>query len=96
MTEPAIEALTPVDAETSAWIGRHLRHESEDPECELAQVVGKKLKHEYKRLLASMLAGDHLCDWAWEGRIGVRDAYSFGWCVVREGKVLYSVCHSTS
>ena len=96
MSRPAVEPLEPVDAETSAWIERHLRRQIDDPHAELAQVVGKKLKHQYKRLLASMQPGDRLCDWEWQGKIGVRGAYSIGWCVVRDDKVLYSVRHSTS
>ena len=95
MIDDSCESLAPLDAEAAAWIGRHLRKQLPDPQSELATITGKTLKHEYKRLLRHMESGDHLCDWAWHGKSGARDAYSIGWCLVREGKVLYSICHSS-
>jgi len=94
--KPALEPLELLDAKGSAWVERHLRRQIEDPAAELSQITGKKLKHEFKRLLAHLAPGDHLCDWGWEGKIGPRDSYSFGWCLVRDGRVVYSICHSYS
>ena len=69
--KPALEPLELLDAKGSAWVERHLRRQIEDPAAELSQITGKKLKHEFKRLLAHLAPGDHLCDWGWEGTIGL-------------------------
>ncbi len=92
MPDPA----APLEADDAAWLGQHLKQRIADPAGELALVRGKKLKESYKRLLRSMQADDELWEWEWFGMIGRRNAYSIGWCVVREGAVVQSFCHSSS
>jgi len=44
--------------------------------------------------VASTLEGDALWEWEWLGTVGVRNAYSMGWCAVRNGTLVASYCHS--
>jgi len=84
------------EAEHLRWVVQHLKEEIADPAAYVASVRGKPLKHEFTKLVRLMTDGDQLWEWEWFGKIGPRDSYSMGWCVVRKGVAVASYCYSYS
>jgi len=85
MTTDAKQPFSPLE---------HLTQRIPDPDAYVVTIRGKPLKQEFRRLVASTLEGDELWEWEWFGTVGVRNAYSMGWCAVRNGTLVASYCHS--
>lgn len=60
----------------------------EDIEGYLAQVRGKALKAQFKRLVRSMSEGDQMWEYSWSEEQGPRFCYEYGWCVVRGQEIV--------
>jgi hypothetical protein len=59
-------------------------------------VKGKKLKHEFSKLVRLVGKNDELWEWEWYATVGPRECYSMGWCVLRDSRAIASHCHSSS
>ncbi|WP_431261665.1 hypothetical protein ACQ859_15305 [Roseateles chitinivorans] len=62
----------------------------------LGEVRGKQLKGEFRKLVRLMTEEDQLWEWEWFGGPDRPRSYAMGWCILRDGKEIMSICHSTS
>ena len=85
--------ITPI---TKLDLKQHLKERIVDPTEYIRSVRGKPLKWKFEKLQRLLQGTDELWDWEWFGQIGPRPSYRMGWCVVRDGVVIASYCHSHS
>jgi len=62
----------------------------------IRSVRGKALKQDFTKLVRLMNDGDELWEWEWYAKVGERDCYSLGWCILRESRAVAYHCHSSS
>jgi hypothetical protein len=67
-----------------------------DLDAYIRSVKGKKLKHEFRKLVRRMDEADELWEWEWYAQVGPRDCYSLGWCILRNAHAIAYHCHSSS
>lgn len=73
-----------------------LTHQVQDISAERATIKDKEIRKGFADLLAVMQPEDQLWEYEWYEPPGGRDCYSFGWCVIRQGRVIDIYCHSYS
>ena len=84
--------MAALSTEDAGRIIGSLTEQVPDPQ---AIVAHRRTDPDLRRLVAAMVPGDQLWEWHWSGRLGVRDAYSIGYCIVRDRWVVDSHCHSS-
>ena len=62
----------------------------------ITSIRGKSMKNDFKKLTRLMEDNDQLWEWEWWGPTEPRNRYAMGWCVVRDGHAIASICHSDS
>ena len=64
----------------------------------LAKEKDRELREGWNNLIAFLQSGDEVWEWEWHAhpRIDFRASYSLGFCVIRNGAIVYSYAHSYS
>ena len=79
--------MTSLEAGSNDLIN-YLKKQILDPENYLKEVRGKKLKHQFNKIVRHMQSEDELWEYHWSKEIGSRFCYEYGWCIVRNGVVV--------
>jgi len=71
---------------------------AEDVRAEENAIKDADVLSQLRLLMATAGANGEVWEWAWQAdqRVDFQASYSLGWCVIRDGEIVDSFCHSAS